>query len=186
VPAPRCVRSCRRTERGAHPRGRVRAGALALAGEDALDERGQVAAKVSAHARSSSEKKPCPTRFLEVEDAARRIVAPMGAHSTASMWPMRTLSRSRKRSSSSADGVTIVFPVASASAMMPRESAARTLASCSAVKPCASDQRGVPVWSSSWSSTYPWRAPVTSTIRPRASRRKGSGSFVAAEIEQPR
>ena len=42
------------------------------------------------------------------------------------MRPTRTLSRPLKRSSRSADGVTIVLPLANAAAMMPRKSLEET------------------------------------------------------------
>ena len=65
----------------------------------------------------------------------------MGAQSTASMRFAFTLSRLSKRGSSSADALTIVRPVASASAITPREIAARVSATSVSESPVAIHQR---------------------------------------------
>jgi hypothetical protein len=102
----------------------------------------------------------------------------MGAQTTASIWPTRTLSRVRKRSSSNADGVSMSFPAASVWAITPFERLARTASTSVGEKPCCVDQRGAcsGARSSSSSSRYPWRAPTISVRSASASRRKASMS----------
>ena len=80
---------------------------------------------------------------VQVDDAIGGD-APIGAHSTDSMYPSCTLDRSRKRSSRRADVVSIVSPVPSDAAITPREMRARIESSSSLVQSCASQNGGSP------------------------------------------
>ena len=89
-----------------------------------------------AHRSASASPARSQSRAVSPSPYRTRYAAPQSPPGSTFRRP-----RSRKRGSSNADGVTIVWPVASACAMMPREIADRTPSISSSERRCAIHQR---------------------------------------------